>query len=74
MRPKEGSALLFFPAFANGTLDYRTLHKGEVAVENKMIAEMWIHEKDYKPVIPSGNTHEAAIGVIKAKKEELGYN
>ena len=73
MRPKEGSALLFFPAFANGTPDDRTLHKGEVAVEEKMIAQMWIHQKDYKPVIPKGNTHEAAMEAIQAKEMELGY-
>lgn len=74
MRPKEGSALLFFPAFADGTPDDRTLHKGEVAVENKMIAQMWIHEREYTPVVPNGNTHEAAIEAIRAKEKDLGYN
>jgi len=74
MRPKQGSALLFFPAFADGTPDDRTLHKGEVAVEEKMIAQMWIHERDYKPVIPEGNSHEPAVELINAMEEELGYN
>lgn len=74
MRPKEGSALLFFPAFADGSPDDRTLHKGEVAVEEKMIAQMWIHEKEYTPVVPKGNSHEAAVKAIQAKEKELGYN
>jgi hypothetical protein len=73
MRPKQGSALLFFPAFADGTPDDRTLHKGEVAVEKKMIAQMWIHEKEYIPVIPKGNTHESATELVNAKEVELGY-
>ena len=73
MRPKRGSALLFFPALADGTPDDRTLHKGEVAVDEKMIAQMWIHERAYKPVVPEGNNHEAATELIRLKKEELDY-
>lgn len=73
MRPKKGSALLFFPATADGKPDDRTLHKGEVALEEKMIAQMWIHESKYRPVIPEGNTHEAAIDLVKEKEAELGY-
>ena len=73
MRPKRGSALLFFPALADGTPDDRTLHKGEVAVDEKMIAQMWIHERDYTPVVPEGNNHEAATDLIRLKQEELDY-
>jgi len=73
MRPKQGSALLFFPALLDGTPDDRTLHKGEVAMEEKMIAQMWIHEKKYKPVIPDKNSHEAAFSVIERKEFELGF-
>lgn len=74
MQPKQGSALLFFPAFVDGTPDDRTLHKGEIAVEEKMIAQMWIHEREYTPVTPEGNNHEDALNVIKEKEIELGYN
>ena len=74
MQPKQGSALLFFPAFADGTPDDRTLHKGEVAVEKKVIAQMWIHEGGYTPVIPEGNTHEAGVELVKATEEQLGYS
>jgi prolyl 4-hydroxylase len=73
MRPKKGSALLFFPACADGTPDDRTLHKGEVAVEEKTIAQMWIHERAYNAIVPEGNSHEAAIDVVKEKEVELGY-
>ena len=73
IRPKKGSALLFFPAKADGSPDDRTLHKGEVAVEEKMIAQMWIHEGHYSPVVPDGNSHDAAIASIRQKAVELGY-
>jgi prolyl 4-hydroxylase len=39
MRPKQGSALSFFPAFVDGTPDDRTLHKSEVAGGKKVIAQ-----------------------------------
>ena len=35
VKPVQGSALLFFPAFANGQPDDRTLHKGQVAGDTK---------------------------------------
>ena len=73
MRPKLGSALLFFPAFANGMPDDRTLHKGEVAIDEKMIAQMWVHEKSYSPVVPSGNRHDDARERLKKKETELGF-
>ena len=40
MRPKQGSALSFFPAFVDGTPDDRTLHKSEVAGGKKVIAQI----------------------------------
>ena len=27
---------------------------------------LWIHEGSYTPVIPEGNTHEAAVELVKA--------
>ena len=74
MRPVKGSALLFFPAFANGTPDDRTLHKGEIAIDEKMIGQIWVHERLYKPAVPPGNSHEAAMEVVKAKRVELGFH
>merc|ERR1712071_99804 len=76
MRPKTGSALLFFPAKADGTPDDRTLHKGEIMKmsshsyeDEKMIAQIWIHESEYFPQVPPGNTHEAAMDSILKKEK-----
>ena len=38
--PKKGSALLFFPCFADGTPDERTMHAGQIAFDTKWIAQM----------------------------------
>lgn len=73
MRPVQGSALLFFPALADGTPDDRTLHKGEVAVDEKMIGQIWIHEREYKPAVPDGNSHASAKEALELKRAELGY-
>jgi hypothetical protein len=35
---------------------------------------MWIHERDYKPVVPEGNTHEAAQDAIDQVSIKLGYS
>jgi len=72
VRPKKGSALLFFPAaggIPNAPYDIRTLHCGEAVAEDaaneKWIAQLWLRERDYKPTAPAGNEHgnaEDAIG------------
>lgn len=73
VKPVQGSALLFFPAFADGRPDDRTLHKGEVAHDEKWITQMWIHERAYGPVIPPNNTHEAAQSAVDQVSKKLGY-
>lgn len=73
MKPKSGSALLFFPAFRDGRPDDRTLHKGELALDEKWITQMWIHERTYDPVVPPGNTHEASVDAINEVAKLLGY-
>lgn len=55
MTPQKGSALLFFPALNDGTPDDRTLHKGEKAIDEKMIAQIWVHQRPYKAVVPSSD-------------------
>mmetsp|Transcript_10395 Transcript_10395/g.15226 ORF Transcript_10395/g.15226 Transcript_10395/m.15226 type:complete len:186 (-) Transcript_10395:93-650(-) len=72
MRPKTGSLLIFFPAFKDGRPDDRTLHKGEVALDEKMISQMWIHERPYSPAVPEGNSHGEARELVAAKEVELG--
>jgi prolyl 4-hydroxylase len=73
MKPKLGSALLFFPAFRDGKPDDRTLHKGEVAGEEKWIIQMWIHERDYIASLPSGNLQDSARQSVQDLATELGF-
>ena len=76
MRPKQGSALLFFPAFANGQADDRTLHKGEVLApeEEKWIIQMWIHQSAYRAVLPPNNLQQDALPAIRNVCRQLGYH
>lgn len=62
--PKAGRALLFFPAFADGTPDPRTTHQAEVAMDEKWIAQCWVHQKDYDPKVPPGNSHGPALELM----------
>ena len=76
MQPKQGSALLFFPAFADGRPDDRTLHKGEVMNQDdaeKWIIQMWIHERAYQAVLPPGNTQAAAQDTVDRISRDIGY-
>eukprot|EP00536_Pseudo-nitzschia_multiseries_P006697 jgi/Psemu1/296342/fgenesh1_pm.145_\ len=83
MQPQRGSALLFFPSFADGSPDDRTLHKSEVLVDNnekkdnkddhKWIVQMWTHQHDYQAALPIGNSNEAAREVMEKTGSKLGY-
>ena len=73
MKPKLGSALMFFPAFKNGRTDDRSLHKGDVAGDEKWIIQMWIHEKPYVASIPEGNFQQAAKEAVEEVSKSLGY-
>lgn len=75
MQPKKGTALLFFPAFRDGTPDDRTLHRSEAmtcALE-KWIAQMWVHKHSYQAVLPQGNANVGARSQMEKKIKELGY-
>jgi prolyl 4-hydroxylase len=73
MQPVQGSALMFFPAYADGRPDDRTLHKGEMAADEKRIVQMWIHERPYTAAVPMGNSQEAAIEAIVRASRDLCY-
>lgn len=49
VQPKAGKALLFFPAFADGALDYRMSHCGEEAVDDKYIIQIWRRQQRVPP-------------------------
>jgi len=74
MRPTKGSALLFFPAFGDGRADDRTLHKGEIAVDEKMISQIWVHQAKYTAAVPEGTSHLLAQDAVAEKRKELGYD
>ena len=65
VRPQKGKALLFFPSQKDGKPDDRTLHAGQVAMDTKFIAQMWIHERDYSPALPEGTNHRDGLEAIK---------
>jgi prolyl 4-hydroxylase len=75
MQPKQGSALLFFPAFRNGTPDDRTLHRSEVMTcdAEKWIVQMWVHKDAYQAVLPPGNSNVAARSKMEEMIKQLGY-
>ena len=54
VQPKKGRALLFFPASGEGVPDFRTLHAGEPAGEEKWVAQLWMHQGPYQPEVPNG--------------------
>ena len=49
-RPKRGKGLLFFPAFADGTIDLRMLHSGEPAVDEKWLNQTWIRQAEFRGI------------------------
>jgi len=73
VQPKKGKALLFFPAFADGTPDDRTLHCGQITMDTKWIAQVWIHELQYSPSEHVGGAvgHEEAIAAVEALRSKV---
>ncbi|KAL3925854.1 MAG: hypothetical protein SGARI_005771 [Bacillariaceae sp.] len=76
MQPKRGACLLFFPAFADGTPDDRTLHKSHVLESDdpKWIVQMWIHQNAYSAVLPTGNSHAAGLPIMEETSKKMGYS
>jgi hypothetical protein len=72
VRPKKGSALLFFPSaggIPGAPFDIRTLHCGEAVAEDaendKWIAQLWLRQRRYEPTAPVGNRHGDAFNEIE---------
>jgi len=76
VRPQQGTALLFFPARANGTPDARTLHQGEiVSTQNeKRIVQVWVHERSYQAAVPPNNRQHEAVAAVDRVRRLLGYD
>jgi len=73
VQPRRGRACLFFPANGAGRPDDRTLHKGEVAQDEKRIIQIWFHEGTYKASLPPNNKQEDAVEAIQREAQRLGY-
>ena len=49
VRPRRGAALIFFPAYTDGTVDTRALHCAENAESSKWVAQAWLRQGAYAP-------------------------
>jgi len=47
VQPKEGSAIVFFPAKMDGTIDNKALHTAENASDLKWVSQVWLRNKKY---------------------------
>eukprot|EP00816_Leptocylindrus_hargravesii_P009481 CAMPEP_0196822926 /NCGR_PEP_ID=MMETSP1362-20130617/85377_1 /TAXON_ID=163516 /ORGANISM="Leptocylindrus danicus, Strain CCMP1856" /LENGTH=153 /DNA_ID=CAMNT_0042202625 /DNA_START=219 /DNA_END=680 /DNA_ORIENTATION=+ len=67
----------------NAVPDDRTLHKGEqvkigdkssssLQNKQKVIAQMWVHEREYQPAVPQGNCHVDAEKAVREMERKLG--
>jgi prolyl 4-hydroxylase len=46
VQPKQGMALIFFPATLDGTLDPRVLHAALPAIDTKYVSQIWIRQSN----------------------------
>jgi prolyl 4-hydroxylase len=74
VQPQQGRLCLFFPAPADGTPDERTLHKGQVAEEEKQIIQIWLHQRPYTAVLPPRNSQADAGTAMAVARQRLGYD
>lgn len=47
VQPRQGTALVFFPATVDGHLDKRALHAALPAVDAKYVSQVWIRQSTY---------------------------
>lgn len=47
VQPREGMALVFFPATIDGALDKQALHAALPAVDTKFVSQIWIRQSNY---------------------------
>ena len=52
-QPREGCALVFFPAKVDGEVDYQALHTAEDAEDRKWVSQIWIRQHHRTPHVPS---------------------
>ena len=47
VQPKEGDAIVFFPAKMDGTIETRFLHTAEDASDTKWVSQVWLRNMRY---------------------------
>jgi prolyl 4-hydroxylase len=47
VQPREGMALIFFPATIDGLLDKMALHAAMPAIDTKYVSQVWIRQSTY---------------------------
>lgn len=47
VQPRQGMALVFFPATVDGYLDKMALHAAMPAVDPKFVSQVWIRQSNY---------------------------
>ena len=47
VQPRQGMALVFFPATIDGHLDKRALHAALPAIDTKFVSQVWIRQSTY---------------------------
>lgn len=72
VRPQKGKALIFFPSFANGLPDDRTLHSAHDAVDRKWVAQQWIAASCKPQQTPPVDPISAAAGRAALLKSGVG--
>lgn len=50
VQPRQGTALVFFPATVDGLLDKMALHAALPAIDTKFVSQVWIRQGEYKGV------------------------
>jgi hypothetical protein len=59
IKPKRGSAVIFFPGFLNGQLNLDVLHAGLPPIGTKWVSQVWIRQsyrEDGQPSKPVRHT------------------
>jgi len=67
VKPKKGSALIFFPGFLNGELDTDALHAGSPAKDTKWVSQVWIRQdfrEDGQPSAPVPDSERTLVGPL----------
>ena len=58
LAPRKGAAVIFFPCFADGSLDTNALHEALPADDRKYVCQVWIRER----ALPEADNELEGVG------------